>query len=374
MEFPKQIVILIVKIGAVLLIPYYLLITTNNTSTSVILTGMWGVSQGELFVTGVNPIWVQNQFLFALLFILPIVVFSFFYNEKPVDKKCIRAAEVSVLLSFIITFLTTLLFGSAFILMAPSLVAPSVVSLSIFVFVFWPLLQNSWPSIQGAEVIQKGQRRISKIREFVSKVIPINMATLVWLSIVIFPAVLTITSFVNSETVISINYLISGGLSVISYQYQWFTGGGFYPAISIDLTLILASAIFYDSLLIWSFNLWLGVTTLQYILGKSTIKRVRVLALVSILFFAIPAVIMSTMSLFFGSELISLPLPFYPIIMLLVAKFVHAPTPKEPSSGEMIHVPLITRISSIFERGRSKKESPSDVEIVSEEDTEMTDT
>ncbi|TFH08827.1 MAG: hypothetical protein E4H14_05655 [Candidatus Thorarchaeota archaeon] len=377
MEFLKRIILLIVKITVVLAIPYYWLIDSTRTNTTSVFTGLWGISQGGLSYEGASPfipIWADNQILFSLLFILPLIAFSLFYEQRTLDRKCIAAAGVSAFISCIVTFLSTPNMFLSLLFLGPTLVVPNVVSLSIFVFVFWPLLRNLWPTIHSTELVQKESRRLSKVRRVFSKYVPINIATLVWVSGIIFPGIVTIANYMVSETQLSYSLGISGGLPTISYYYTWFTSGGSYhPSYLSEFIFITASGISPIELLFWSLNLWLGVTTLQFILGKSTIKRVRILAIVAILMYAIPAIISFAILLAFGMGFLSIPLPFYPIIMLLVAKFVHAPTQKEPISGEMIHVPLKTRISSIFERGRSKKESPSDVEIVSEEDTEISD-
>ena len=232
---------------------------------------------------------------------------------------------------------------------------------------------NSWPSHHDTKVIQKDQGKLSKIRSVFSKNVSINIATLVWVAIVIFPAVLGFSGMA-SEVSVTMNYSISGGLSNIIYNYWWIQGSGYYPVIVTDFTFFIPSVASPQLLLMWSLNLWLGVTTLQYVLGKSTKKRVRILAIVIILIDAIQALLMSVSGLMFGMGFLSIPLPFYPITMLLVAKFVHAPVPKDPQSEEMIRVPIRTRISSIFSRRKSSEESTPISEPDLVEDSEISDT
>ena len=326
-EFPRKIVFLIVKIAVVLLIPYYWIVHSGSTSNSLTLTGTWGISQGTMEIIGPVPIWAINQLLFALMFILPLIAFSYFYKERALDRRCLTAAGVSVFLSFLITFMSSAFTGALFLMIIPSLVVPCVVSLSVFVFVFWPLLRNSWQSIDDDEVIQKESEKPSSSRKVLGMIFPINTATLVWVSMVIFPSIITISSQILGETSVTMNLWMSGGLPTIAYQYQWVRGGGYYPTIFSDLTFGIASTISPQAVLIWSLNLWLGITTLQYVLGKATLKRVRILALVAFLISLIPALLVYINELMHGIGTITIPLPFYPIIMLLVAKFIHAPVP-----------------------------------------------
>jgi hypothetical protein len=234
---------------------------------------------------------------------------------------------------------------------------------------------NSWPSHQDIVVIQKDIGKLSKIRRIASEIVPLNIATLVWLAMVIFPSILSILGSVT-ESSVDMNYSMSGGLSNIMYSYWGVHGDVYYPTIVTiaDFILGIASVTSPLTLLMWSLNLWLGLATFQFILGKSTKKRVYILAVVIILVYAIPALLMSLSSLIFGMVYLSIPLPFYPIIMLLVARFVHAPVPEDLHSDEMIQVPLSTRISSFFSRRKGVKESTTDLETDSIEDQEISDT
>ena len=222
-------------------------------------------------------------------------------------------------------------------------------------------------------MIQKKSSVLSKLRRVVSKYAPINIATLVWMSIIIFPALLTISNYTQSETQVTYNLWMSGGLSSFTYQYIMTTlSGSYYPYLVSSLTFSIVSGINVSGLLLWSLNLLLGVTTLRFITGKSTKKRVRRLAIVIILIYTIPSLMITVPTLLSGLGFYTIPLPFYPLMMLLVARFVKAPTEKQPSTEDLIHVPLRTRISSVFMRGKNDVEI-SDVESVPEEDTEISD-
>lgn len=370
MEFSKRFVLLIAKVVAVLLIPYYLIVDSTsgfNSSTHIIFAGTWGVSYGSFEIMGPIPFWAQNQLVFSLLFILPMIAFSHFYGERTLDRKCVTAAAISVALSYSITYLSTTALGVNLFLTSPTIILPSIVSLSIFVFVFWPLLKNSWTALHRSYTIQEEQGILSKLHKVLRETVPINTATLMWVSLVIFPANLMYSSGGIPEVNNSMYLFVSGGLPIVSYQYSYIGGVIGNPYIQNYFLFNIASAVSPVGLIMWIFSLLLGITTLQFILGKSTIKRVRVLAIVAILAYTIPSLVILVSSLLFGMGALAIPLPLYPITMLLVAKFIHAPVQKEQPSEEMIRVPLGTRISSILSRRRHNREGPHLKKIEDEE-------
>ncbi|RDE11383.1 MAG: hypothetical protein C4K48_11875 [Candidatus Thorarchaeota archaeon] len=353
MRFAKSGALVILKTLVVLFIPYSWYIRTDQTSptqvyTTNTLAGTWGAwSPGVGYVPYFNyepsPIWEQSQILFSLLLILPLITFALFFGKRALDRTCIMAAAVSVFLSLIVTYLLTL----NFYFDPFYLVMPKVVSLATFVFVFWPLLRSSWPSLHSADELQQKQGGSSGLRGILNEIVPINTSILVWIILVIFPAVSNVYISFIPGTFLQYDFSTSGGLSAVTYYYAWINGvGQVYPSILTDLHFSTASAASPTGLLFWTLNLWLGVTTLRYVLGKSTIRTVRILATIIVLINAIPAASVLMM----GMGLYIIPLPFFPIAMLLVAKFTHAPDSAIPITEDMIRVPLRTRISSIFQR------------------------
>jgi multisubunit Na+/H+ antiporter MnhF subunit len=277
---------------------------------------------------------------------------------------------VSIFLSLISMYLLTPSFGLLFIGFSPDLVLPSVVSLAIFVFVFWPLLKNSWPSFHHSESIQLKQGIPSKLRRILSEIVPINTATLVWMSMIVFPAVVSISNFTATETQVTYNISISGGLSLVTYEYTWFHfSGQFFPYINTMFIYSLAGWASLTTSLFWILNLWLGVTTLRFILGKSTKKRVHMLATLTILIYAIPSFLMLMSSLLTGLGIYTIPLPFYPIIMVFVTRFVHPPSQREPITEDMIRIPLRTRVSSFFKR----KQTSQEISVIEESENQSDD-
>jgi len=184
------------------------------------------------------------------------------------------------------------------------------------------------------------------------------------MALIVFPSVLTVRGLQISETQVYYDLVLSGGLGDFYYSYIWFRSPGqIYPVLHASTTLSTATWISPVGALLWILNLWLGLTTLQFVLGKSTLKRVRIIAIASVLIYAIPSSILIAASLLSGMPYFTIPLPFYPLVMLLVAKFVKPPSQEGPITEEMIRIPLGVRISSIFKRGKRKQETSEDGEI-----------
>ena len=78
---------------------------------------------------------VQQELFLSLLAILPLLLYSIVYGEKPTNSRNITIAGVSVFLALLVTQQAIY-----------ARVVPSVVSLAIFIFVFWPIIRNSWPA------------------------------------------------------------------------------------------------------------------------------------------------------------------------------------------------------------------------------------
>jgi len=348
---------------------------SRTISTSIAVTGTWGILSppGSYFSYPMAPttVWEQNQILFSLLFILPLLVFAFFFGEKSLDRNCIIAASISILLSFITVYLLTPDYNLIAGYPSPNLVVPGVISLAIFVFVFWPLLKNSWPSPRIIEEVRQKKGIRSKIRRALMRVVPFNMATLVWVSMSVFPAVLTISNMIFAESQVSYNLWISGGLPTVSYQYLWFISSGqLYPLMDSTFLFNMAAWTSLIGLLIWSLNLILGILTLRFVMGKSSMRRVRTLATILILFYLIPSVVITGASLLSGLGLYTIPLPFYPLAMLLVAKYASPPDQGQSTGEEMIRIPLTTRIASFFRRHKPSQETSNE----SETDSDVEDT
>jgi len=375
-EVSKRIVLLILKTAVILLIPYFWLFDSSSTVRTYTIISTWGIwHQGSysVYTDDLGPIWLQNQILYSLLFIIPLLLFSLIFSNRAISRDSIIAAVVSVFASFIILDLLTP--DYYFTQPYSYQVVPNVISLAIFVFVFWPIIRNSWPLPKRDENAEKEQGIRNKIRRFQHENFPFDVATFTWIGLSILPAVFALTVDIVPEMHTLINFSFSGGLTDLYYSYNSnvFSGSA-HPLIQTSLILATAHSVSISALPIWSFNLLLAIITLRCILGKSTKKRVYSLVAISILIYTIPSVLFVIVSIISGMGYYPISLPIYPLLILVFTKYVHAPSQSEQGPGEMIQVPLRTRISSIFERGRSKKESPSEVEAVSEEDSEISDT
>jgi hypothetical protein len=244
-------------------------------------------------------------------------------------------------------------------LVMPNRALPSVVSLSIFAFVFWPLLKNSWPSVESGEELRNRQGIIIKLKALLKEVFPRNIPAFVWACMVIFPVSMTLSGLMFSDTHVSYYIQMISGISRTTYSYQWnLNTGDLYPSIFSEFYFATSAWASLPQILVWLLNLWLGITTLRFINGYSTKRMVRLLASVIILIYVVADFLVTIVSLIWGGIYSAIPLPFYPIAMLLIAKFVHAPLPVAQSKEEMIHVPLGTNISSIFRREKQSQKTP----------------
>ncbi|MFW9844779.1 MAG: hypothetical protein ACFFEV_09400, partial [Candidatus Thorarchaeota archaeon] len=165
----------------------------------------------------------------------------------------------------------------------------------------------------------------------------------------------------------------AGGLSEFYYSYTWVSFSGSGETVGL-MTVIFTTAswVYLGGILFWTLDMLLGIITLRFILGKSTKKRVYILVTLLVLIYAIPALISGIFSFISGFGYYLIPLPFIPLLMLLFSKFVHAPVQEEIATQEMIRVPLRTRISSIFMRGKNN-EKPMNSEIDYIEESEPSD-
>jgi hypothetical protein len=189
---------------------------------------------------------------------------------------------------------------------------------------------------------------------------------------IVFPTMLQLGGLMFSERNVSYTLSISGGLSSVLYMYYWaLPSGQVNPIISADFYFMSAAWMTPWNLAIWVCNLWLGIVTLRFVNGKTTIKRVRALAAAIIVIDLIPSLLIMLLFSFWGPGMFIVPLPFFPIAMVLMARFVHPPVPQSFPSEEMIRIPLRLRISSIFRRGKNVQQTERDIDNqISSEDIE----
>lgn len=358
--------LLILKVAVITFIPYYWqfsIVTTSPGPQSITnsIGGIWS----SLFSLFYNldliptPYWYYNGFLFSLLCILPLIAFAFFFGDRPVNKRTILAAVFFVLLSFMVeSFLKPPFYHPTWSVLSPYEVVPKVVSLAIFVFIFWPLLKNSWlQSLDSADTSEQKEGS-SRQRDTLRELIPARTPLIVWLSMILLPELLTIANLYFSQLSTTYFFEFTSELWSGSYYSQliWSVPGLFILNSSEILRIVATSSASSWTLSVW-FSLLLGVTTLRFIRGKSTFKQVRILAafliLLDILSDFVPLMI-SHVSIT-GYYLI--PLPLFPIAMLIVAKLTHADVDKISTGDEMIHVPLRFRVLSKIKHKENSSET-----------------
>jgi hypothetical protein len=144
----RKSLLLVIKMIVIVIFPYYFVNSSTRTTSISNMVGTWGQWPREIFAPPFPDVfWESYQIFIALLFIVPLAIFSFVYQQKQVDKKCIGAAFVAISISCIIAYLFTPQYGYIDPRWSMFNVVPNVVSLAIFVFVFWPLLHNVWPQL-----------------------------------------------------------------------------------------------------------------------------------------------------------------------------------------------------------------------------------
>lgn len=347
----------VVKSGVVMFVPYSWSIHSSSSETWNAIWGTFGTWTTADTIGMRREFYeylVQQEIFFSLLAILPLLLYSIIYGEKLTNRGSISIAGISVFLSLLVTQLAIY-----------TRVVPSVVSLAIFIFVFWPIIRNSWPAPLRNEEPEKEQGLLQKIRKLQRENIPMDAATYVWVGMVVFPAFLGVI-IQSSQYHYHIDIQLLGGLSTFVYDYSQYLPIGNNPlSINSAFGFMTATHVLIG-LLFWIFNLLLGVTTLRCILGKATKKPVYVLTALWILATVIPFII--TISIGVGYLI---PLPFYPILMLLFTKYMHAPTHYTLVSDETIDVfgETIESSSTIGERGVEENHSDSETESV--EDSEI---
>jgi hypothetical protein len=296
---------------------------------------------------------------------LPLVIFAIVYQQKQVDRKCIGSALGVISISYIATGLFSPQLYFASYRWSIFYIVPNVVTLSVFVFVFWPLLRNSWHPPVFTDDIQKKPGILARTREIIGEWIPRDAVTGIFMSMVILPTFLSLYVLVGSTTEIHNTIQLSGGLYFLTYDYREFGGSLYYPVRF--LTIGFETATWPSVLLLgqWIINLYLGLITIQYIQRKTSKRRLNISVLLVILFGVVPSLIVSLFGIIFpvmGSLLIAL--PFYPIMMLLLAKFVHI---QDASEKDLTKVPWRTRISSLFQRRSQDREIVETSEEIDEE-------
>lgn len=361
MNISKKALSLLIKIILILIIPYYLVtFSTRNTSDSSIV-GTWGQWPEEILASQFpDSFWQSNQIWIALLFMLPLIIFAIVYQQKQVDRKCIGSAVGAISISYIATGLFSPQFYFVDIRYSIANIVPNVVTLSVFVFVFWPLLQNSWPSISPAKDEREEEGGIKKLRNIIANAVPLNAATAVWLALVILPTTLIVSNInISANSVTSVVTLV-GGLFSVHHDYLYIMGGGYYPTIYSYFYLIVARWPAVSDLLVLILNLSIGIAAFRFIQGEGTKKRVYILMLLSFLVYAIPNVFT------IGFAIRWIPLPIFQIFMFFVVKYVKVPI--SDSSVDTIGVPLRIRLASKLRREKSSHENSEVPEDVKEQE------
>ncbi|MFX1484911.1 MAG: hypothetical protein ACFFCP_17170 [Promethearchaeota archaeon] len=351
MRYINRGVEIIIKIVFVLLIPYYFVMISDSSApirmqTTYLISGIigyWSIPGIVYSFPQQVVFWQQNQLLFSILFILPMILFALYLGEKQTDNKSIVTGIGAILVSYLSMYLTTPNFITGTFAPLDYLSLPNVVSLSMFVFVFWPLLKNSLPPRETIGTNNERKRVLARLRETLGKWFPRNAATLTWTCLVIFPTFLFLSVYIPSETETQLGVTLSGGLYVLVYSYTAFSG---YRHITMSFETAAWASFFI--LAMWIINLLVGIITIQYLRGKSTKRLLNRAVGVVFLILMVPIFLLGIfVNLFGATGYYPIPLPIYLVAIVLVAKYIHLPA--EPSD-EMIKVPLRVRISSFFHR------------------------
>lgn len=361
MNISKKALPVLTKIIPILIIPYYLVtVSTRNTSDSSIV-GTWGHWPEEIFTSPFPDLfWQSNQIWIALLFMLPLVIFAIVYQQKQVDRKCVGSALVAISISYIATYLFSPQYSFVDLRWSIYNVVPNVVSLSIFVFVFWPLLQNSWPSTSTAKDEREEESTMKRLRNSIANAVPLNAATAVWIALVTLPVSLIVSNLIITESHVQSVVTLVGALFTVQHDYMYVAGGGYYPTIWSYFYLITAYWPTVADLLVSILNLATGITAFRFIQGEGTKKRVYTLMLLSFLVYAIPTVFTV------GFAIRWIPLPIFQIFMFFVMKYVKVPV--TDSSGDTIRVPFRIRLASKLRGEKPSHESSEVHEDVEEQE------
>ena len=282
------------------------------------------------------------------------------YQQKQVDRRCILSALGAISISYIATGLFSPQFYFVDIRWSIFNIVPNVVILSVYVFVFWPLLQNSWPSISPAKDEREEEGGMKRLRNIIANAVPLNAATAVWLALILLPLTLIVSNLqITTNSVTSVVTLV-GGLFSVHHDYLYVMGSGYYPTIYSYFYLIVARWTTVSDLLVLLLNLSTGIAAFRFIQGEDTKKRVYVLMLLSFLVYAIPNVFT------IGFAIRWIPLPIFQIFMFFVVKYVKIPI--SDSSGDTIRVPFRIRLASKLRREKSSHENSEVHEDVEEQE------
>ncbi len=361
----NQILVIILKLAFVLLIPYYIVavadtITGNRMQVTYIIAGILGywTSAHSSYAPniGQDVFWQQNQLLYSILFILPMLLFAYFFSNERTDRVSIGAGLGAVLVSYFAVYLLTPFYmtGTASPLIYLSI--PNLISCSMFVFVFWPLLKNSLPKGEIASERSEREEISAKIRDVLRSWFPRNIASLIWICLIIFPLFTTFLIYAPSASEAQMYLRLYGGPSIFTYDYISVASPGlYYPYTHILATFQTAAWATVIDVAIWIANLLLGILTINVIKGGVTKKRFNQIISVVLLIVVIPPIALTLIANLFGGSTgyFSIPLPFYLISMVLVARFGKLPA---EAQEDIIKVPLRTRISSFIQRTNSEQQ------------------
>ena len=250
----RKTLMLIIKTVIVIVIPYIISIHSSSSETSITVTGILGIWT-TADTTGMTPELhyqiIQNDLFFSLLAILPLLFYSHFIGEGLNNKKNIFFAGLSVITSLMV-FLVVLTMAIWI------LVLPYVIPLAIFVFIFWPIIRNSWSSQYTSKTPEESQKILSKIRRLQREMFPLDIATFVWIGMVIIPSFIGIMIH-SSSNYYNMVISLGGGLPLVVYDYLWqLPINRSTPLIVSNFGFITTASIFMGGLLIWIPNLLLG--------------------------------------------------------------------------------------------------------------------
>ena len=234
MKLDKKILSIAIKTISVLLIPYVFMIDSHTTGglsmdTSYLISGLIGhwVSAGSSYTWPTTiTFWQGNQLLYSILFMLPMILFAYFFDEREIDRRSVVAGIIATLVPFFALFVSTPFIPAGITPILFYLVLPNVITLAMFVFVFWWFLRKTWPiSVKDVDV----ETESGKVRRILREWIPRDVASIIWLCLVVFPTYIAMYVLFGVESETHYTIQISGGLYYVFYDYMQFTGSGYYP-------------------------------------------------------------------------------------------------------------------------------------------------
>ena len=358
----RKAVVTAVKIIAILVIPYFMVTGLMSNVWQGYMTGIWWHWPDQSIAPEtLPPNWYVTQLVITIALISPLIVYSYIFQDRLIDKTSVFSAACAVGISFSgLVLLNPDLLSYGFI-RTPFYQAQYAVSLSVFVFVFWTLFQNARASTSLTKDKRKASSFLARMKEVLRDLIPINSATAIWIALILLPTNLHSSTSLSESGIQHFSLTLSSYPLLVQYRYDLVVYG-ISPDTDILYSILDISwlGISFPLILYWSFNVWLGVSVLRLFQGHSSRKLVAILATVSILVSSIPDILLLSSLLSLGglAGYSAIPLPLYQILCLLIARRAKVPDEvlelvEEPSE-DSIDVPLTVRVLSWFRKTRNK--------------------